>query len=68
VSASDAGQQFEPGFGGDLNRLGSYIGVMAQSNADQGADGMQASDLATAHALGRRVVAVAAAYDRTQLA
>lgn len=52
----------------DLNRLGSYIGAMAQSNADQGADAMQASDLATARELGRRVAAVADAYDRTRLA
>jgi multimeric flavodoxin WrbA len=51
----------------DLNRLGSYIGVMAQSNADQGADAMQDSDLATARELGKRVVAVAAAYDRPRL-
>ena len=39
----------------DLNRLGSYSGAMAQSNADQGADGMRESDLKTAAHLGRRV-------------
>jgi multimeric flavodoxin WrbA len=52
----------------DLNRLGSYLGAMAQSNADQGADAMQDSDLATARELGRRVAAAARAWDRTQLA
>lgn len=39
----------------NLNRLGAYAGAMAQSNVDQGLDGMLASDLATARALGRRV-------------
>lgn len=39
----------------DLNRLGSYLGAMAQANADQGADAMQDSDLRTAGHLGRRV-------------
>lgn len=38
-----------------LNRLGAYAGAMAQANVDQGLDGMVASDLATARALGRRV-------------
>lgn len=39
----------------DLNRIGSYSGAMAQSNADQGADGMMESDLKTAAHLGKRV-------------
>jgi multimeric flavodoxin WrbA len=43
----------------DLNRIGSYLGAMAQSNADQGADAMQASDLATARHLGERVARMA---------
>lgn len=47
----------------DLNRLGSYLGTMAQSNADQGAEAMQASDLATARELGKRVAAAAAAWN-----
>lgn len=51
----------------DLNRLGSYIGAMAQSNADQGADGMVDSDLATAAELGKRVAKAAAAYDASKL-
>jgi NAD(P)H dehydrogenase (quinone) len=39
----------------NLNRLGAYAGAMAQSNVDQGLDGMLESDLATARILGHRV-------------
>lgn len=40
----------------DLNRLGSFLGAMAQSNADQGAEVVPpAADLATAAVLGERV-------------
>lgn len=39
----------------DLNRVGSFTGAMAQSNADQGPEAMQESDLRTAEHLGRRV-------------
>jgi len=39
----------------ELNRLGSWLGAMAQSNTDQGIDGMAASDLETAAHLGMRV-------------
>jgi len=43
----------------DLNRLGSWLGAMAQSNKDEGADvAPPASDLRTAEALGWRVAAV----------
>ncbi|MGH2561532.1 MAG: hypothetical protein ACRDJH_20900, partial [Thermomicrobiales bacterium] len=43
----------------DLNRLGGWLGAMAQSNKDQGADIVPpASDLRTAEALGRRVAEV----------
>lgn len=42
-----------------LNRLGAYAGAMAQSNVDQGLDGMRDSDLATARVLGRRVAEAA---------
>jgi NAD(P)H dehydrogenase (quinone) len=38
-----------------LNRLGAYAGAMAQSNGDQGLEGMRDSDLRTASALGQRV-------------
>ena len=43
----------------DLNRLGSFIGAMAQSNADQGLEGMRESDLRTAERLGARVASLA---------
>jgi multimeric flavodoxin WrbA len=40
----------------DLNRLGSFLGAMAQSNVDEGPDkGPIKSDLATAKKLGERV-------------
>lgn len=40
----------------DLNRLGGFLGAMAQSNGDEGPDkGPSRSDLATAEHLGRRV-------------
>jgi multimeric flavodoxin WrbA len=40
----------------DLNRLGSWLGVMAQSHVDQGPEkAPPASDLATAEHLGPRV-------------
>ena len=48
----------------DLNRLGSFSGAMAQSNVDQGADGMLESDLKTAAHLGRRVAEAALRYSR----
>ena len=45
----------------DLNRIGSYLGAMAQSNADQGPDVAPIpSDLKTAAHLGRRVAMWAA--------
>jgi multimeric flavodoxin WrbA len=44
----------------DLNRLGSFLGAMAQSNADEPADTAPIdSDLRTAHRLGERVAQVA---------
>lgn len=49
----------------DLNRLGSFLGAMAQSNADQGPEaGPIASDLRTAEHLGRRVAEIAARLRR----
>ncbi|MBY6241392.1 flavodoxin family protein [Methylosinus sp. Sm6] len=44
----------------DLNRLGSFLGAMAQSNADQGPEhGPPAADLKTAELLGERVAKAA---------
>lgn len=49
----------------DLNRLGSFLGAMAQSNADQGPEsGPIASDLKTAEHLGRRVADIAARFKK----
>lgn len=44
----------------DLNRMGSFLGAMAQSDADQGADlAPPTGDLDTAHHLGQRVAELA---------
>jgi NAD(P)H dehydrogenase (quinone) len=47
----------------DLNRLGSFLGAMAQSNADQGPEhGPTQADLRTAEHLGGRVAEAAARW------
>ncbi|CAA7612457.1 Multimeric flavodoxin WrbA [Candidatus Terasakiella magnetica] len=43
----------------DLNRLGSYLGAMAQNNADQGPEGVTTADHQTARHLGQRVAEAA---------
>jgi len=43
----------------DLNRLGSSTGSLTQSNTDQGAEAISASDLKTAEHLGKRVALIA---------
>ncbi|MCA8318582.1 flavodoxin family protein [Burkholderia cepacia] len=43
----------------DLNRLGSFLGMMAQANADEGGDAILTSDRMTAEVLGERVAAAA---------
>ena len=49
----------------DLNRLGGWLGAMAQANKDQGAELVPPpSDLRTAEALGRRVATVTHQYLR----
>lgn len=51
----------------DLNRLGSYLGAMAQSHGDQGPDVVpRESDLQTAEELGRRVALAAQRWMRGQ--
>lgn len=51
----------------DPNRIGSWLGAMAQSNTDEGPDkGPITSDLATAEHLGRRVARLAAAFAETK--
>jgi multimeric flavodoxin WrbA len=52
------GNNSSKGSTSDLNRLGGFTGLMTQSNVDQGAEAIPASDLKTAEALGRRVALV----------
>ena len=47
----------------ELNRLGSWLGAMAQSNTDQGLEGIGESDLLTAHYLGERIARAALAWN-----
>ncbi len=48
----------------DLNRLGAYLGAMAQSNVDEGPDKWPlASDLETAKHLGTRVAEIAKRFN-----
>ncbi|UNO39722.1 flavodoxin family protein [Streptomyces sp. MST-110588] len=46
----------------DLNRLGFFLGAAAQSNNDQGAEGVHKSDIATAEHLGRRIAEQTAVF------
>lgn len=52
----------------DLNRMGSYIAPMAQSDADAAPDEMSAGDLETAHNYGTRVSQIAARLNAAQRA
>jgi NAD(P)H dehydrogenase (quinone) len=52
----------------DLNRLGASVGAMAQANADQGIEGIAASDFRTMNALGRRVAEAAQRWREAPLA
>ena len=54
-----AGNNSSKGSPEDLNQLGSFIGAMVQANADQGNEGIKASDLRTAEELGKRVAELA---------
>jgi hypothetical protein len=54
------GNSSSTGGAGDLNRLGSWLGAMAQSNTDEGPDVTPPeSDLKTAAYLGQRVAKIA---------
>jgi multimeric flavodoxin WrbA len=52
----------------DLNRLGASVGAMAQANADQGSEGIAASDFRTMEALGKRVAEAARRWQEQPLA
>ena len=52
----------------DLNRLGASVGAMAQANADQGIEGIAASDFRTMEALGQRVAEAAQRWKDVPLA
>ena len=52
----------------DLNRLGASVGAMAQANADQGIEGIAASDFRTMEALGKRVAEAAVRWQEAPLA
>jgi NAD(P)H dehydrogenase (quinone) len=52
----------------DLNRTGASLGVMAQANADQGNEGIGASELRTAEALGKRIAEAARRWKAVPLA
>ncbi|MFI6284442.1 flavodoxin family protein [Streptomyces sp. NPDC051018] len=57
--AEYGGWNTSSGSSADLNRLGSWLGAMSQSNNDESAETAPcASDLRTAQALGRRVAEV----------
>lgn len=56
------GNNHSKGSNADLNRVGSFLGAMAQANADQGVEGIAPSDFATMEALGKRVAEVARRY------
>jgi multimeric flavodoxin WrbA len=54
-----AGNSSSKGSNGDLNRIGSWVGLMAQSNTDQNAElAPPVSDRKTAEYFGRRIVEV----------
>ncbi|MFG3494621.1 flavodoxin family protein [Streptomyces sp. NPDC047928] len=46
----------------DLNRLGVFAGAAAQTNNDEGPDGVHKADIATAEHLGRRVAETARTF------
>lgn len=52
----------------DLNRVGASVGAMAQANADQGSEGIAASDFRTMEALGRRIAEAAQRWREEPLA
>ena len=62
------GNNHSKGSNDDLNRTGASIGAMAQANADQGVEGIGASDFRTMSALGRRVAQAVQRWQAAPLA
>jgi len=62
------GNNHSKGSSDDLNRTGASVGVMAQANADQGNEGIGASEFRTAQALGKRVAEAALRWQSVPLA
>src|SRR5215475_1379467 len=62
------GYNHSKGSAEDLNRLGASVGAMAQANADQGVEGIAASDFRTMEALGKRVADSARRWHEEPLA
>lgn len=52
----------------DINRTGASIGLMAQAHADQGVEGIGASEFKTAESLGKRVAEAARRWQAAPLA
>lgn len=62
------GNNHSKGSSEDINRLGASVGAMAQAHADQGVEGIAASDFRTFEALGRRVAEAAGRWKEEPLA
>ncbi len=62
-----AGNSSSKGSNEDLNRIGSWVGLMAQSNTDQGAElAPPLSDRRTAEYFGKRIVEVTQKFKREE--
>ena len=62
------GNNHSKGSTDDLNRTGASIGLMAQAHADQGVEGIGASEFRTAELLGKRVAEAAQRWQAVPLA
>lgn len=62
------GNNHSKGSTDDLNRTGASIGLMAQAHADQGVEGIGASEFRTAELLGKRVAEAARRWQAAPIA
>ena len=62
------GNNHSKGSTDDLNRTGASIGLMAQAHADQGVEGIGASEFRTAELLGKRVAEAAQRWQASPVA